>query len=69
MTSWKLVRIFAGLLILLSLVLGVVGSPFYVSQYWLLFTAFIGLNIFQSGLTNWCLMENILRKLGVPSGC
>jgi hypothetical protein len=57
------------LLILLSLVLGVVGSPFYVSQYWLLFTAFIGLNLFQSGLTNWCLMENILRKLGVPSGC
>ena len=46
MTSWKLVRIFAGLLILLSLVLGVVGSPFYVSQYWLLFTAFIGLNLF-----------------------
>ncbi len=69
MTSWKLVRIFAGLLILLSLVLGVVGSPFYLSQYWLLFTAFIGLNLFQSGLTNWCLMENILRKLGVPSGC
>ncbi|MEI8118668.1 MAG: DUF2892 domain-containing protein [Methylophilaceae bacterium] len=69
MTSWKLVRIFAGLLILLSLGLGVVGSPFYVSQYWLLFTAFIGLNLFQSGLTNWCLMENILRKLGVPSGC
>jgi Protein of unknown function (DUF2892) len=69
MTSWKLVRIFAGLLILLSLGLGAVGSPFYVSQYWLLFTAFIGLNLFQSGLTNWCLMENILRKLGVPSGC
>jgi hypothetical protein len=69
MTSWKLVRVFAGLLILLSLALGEVGSPLYVSQYWLLFTAFIGLNLFQSGLTNWCLMENILRKLGVPSGC
>ena len=69
MTSWKLVRVFAGLLILLSLALGVVGSPLYVSQYWLLFTAFIGLNLFQSGLTNWCLMENILRKLGVPAGC
>ena len=69
MTSWKLVLIFEGLLILISLELGVVGSPFYVSQYWLLFTAFIGLNLFQSGLTNWCLMENILRKLGVPSGC
>ena len=69
MTSWKLVLIFEGLLILISLELGVVGSPFYVSQYWLLFTAFIGLNLFQSGLTNWCLMENILRKLGVHSGC
>ncbi|MEY3883820.1 MAG: hypothetical protein RIS87_140 [Pseudomonadota bacterium] len=69
MTSWKLVRIFAGLLILLSLALGVSESPLFVSNYWLLFTAFIGLNLFQSGLTNWCLMENILRKLGVKAGC
>jgi len=69
MTSWKLVRIFAGLLILLSLALGVSESPLFVSNYWLLFTAFIGLNLFQSGLTNWCLMENILRKLGVRAGC
>ena len=69
MTSWKLVRVFAGLLILLSLALGVPESPFFVSKYWLFFTAFIGLNLFQSGLTNWCLMENILRKLGVQGGC
>jgi hypothetical protein len=69
MTSWKLVRIFAGLLILLSLALGVSESPLFVSNYWLLFTAFIGVNLFQSGLTNWCLMENILRKLGVKAGC
>jgi len=69
MTSWKLVRVFAGLLILLSLVLGVPESPLFVSKYWLLFTAFIGLNLFQSGLTNWCLMENIFRKLGVKSEC
>ncbi len=69
MTSWKLVRIFAGLLILLSLALGVSESPLFVSNYWLLFTTFIGLNLFQSGLTNWCLMENILRKLGVKAGC
>lgn len=69
MTSWKLVRVMAGLLILLSLVLGVPDSPLFVSKYWLYFTAFIGVNLFQSGLTNWCLMENILRKLGVPSGC
>ncbi|NOU25598.1 MAG: DUF2892 domain-containing protein [Methylotenera sp.] len=69
MTSWKLVRIIAGLLILLSLALGVAESPLFVSQYWLYFTAFIGVNLFQSGLTNWCLMENILRKIGVRGGC
>lgn len=69
MTSWKLVRIIAGLLILLSLALGVTESPFFVSQYWLYFTAFIGINLFQSGMTNWCLMENVLRKLGVRAGC
>ncbi len=69
MTSWKLVRIIAGLLILLSLALGVAESPLFVSQYWLYFTAFIGVNLFQSGITNWCLMENIMRKLGVSGGC
>lgn len=69
MTSWKLVRVIAGLLILLSLALGVPDSPMFVSKYWLYFTAFIGVNLFQSGLTNWCLMENILRKLGVQAGC
>jgi hypothetical protein len=69
MTSWKLVRIIAGLLILLSLVLGMSESPLFMSKYWLYFTAFIGVNLFQSGLTNWCLMENILRKLGVRAGC
>lgn len=69
MTSWKLVRVMAGLLILLSLALGVPESPLFVSKYWLYFTAFIGVNLFQSGLTNWCLMENILRKLGVRAGC
>jgi hypothetical protein len=69
MTSWKLVRIIAGLLILLSLALGVPESPLFVNKYWLYFTAFIGVNLFQSGLTNWCLMENILRKFGVRAGC
>jgi hypothetical protein len=69
MTSWKLVRVIAGLLILLSLALGMPESPLFVSKYWLYFTVFIGLNLFQSGLTNWCLMENILRKLGVQGGC
>jgi hypothetical protein len=69
MTSWKLVRVIAGVLILLSLALGVQESPLFVSQYWLYFTAFIGINLLQSGFTGWCLMENIMRKLGATSGC
>lgn len=69
MTSWKLVRVIAGLFILLSLAFGMPESPLFMSKYWLYFTAFIGVNLLQSGLTNWCLMENILRKLGVRAGC
>lgn len=69
MTTWKLVRVIAGLFILLSLALGMQQSPLFVSHYWLYFTAFIGLNLLQSGFTGWCMMENILRKLGVSSGC
>ena len=69
MTSWKLVRIIAGLLILLSLALGMQGSPLFVSHYWLYFTAFVGLNLLQSGFTGWCLMESIVRKLGFRAGC
>jgi hypothetical protein len=38
------------------------------SPYWLLFTAFVGVNLFQPALTRWCLMEDVLRKLGVPEG-
>ena len=68
MTSWQLVRVFAGIFILLSLALGVPGSPLFVSPWWLAFTAFVGLNMLQSGFTNWCLMETILRKLGVRPG-
>lgn len=69
MTSWQLVRILAGVFILLSLALGVQGSPLFVNVNWLWFTAFVGANLLQSGLTRWCLMEAILRKLGVNAGC
>jgi hypothetical protein len=69
MTSWKLVRVIAGLLILLSLALGMTESPLFVSRYWLYFTAFIGINLLQSGITDWCLMESILRKIGIKAGC
>ncbi|MGA7293109.1 MAG: DUF2892 domain-containing protein [Terriglobales bacterium] len=62
MTVERTLRLIAGSLILVSLALG-----HYVSPYWYLFTAFVGLNLFQSGFTNWCPMMTILRKLGVRS--
>jgi len=68
MTSWQIVRLAAGTLILLSLALGIPGSPIFVSQWWLAFTAFVGANLLQSALTKWCLMEAIVRKLGAPAG-
>jgi hypothetical protein len=67
MTSWRLTRVIAGIFILLSLALGVQGSPIYHSSYWLWFTAFVGANLLQSGITRWCLMERILRALGLPA--
>ena len=69
MTSWRIVRLVAGLFILLSLALGIPGSPIFVSQWWLAFTAFVGANLLQSSVTRWCLMESMLRKFGVESGC
>ena len=68
MTSWQLVRLVAGSLILLSLALGITGSPIFVNPWFLAFTAFVGANLLQSALTKWCLMESIMRKLGARSG-
>jgi Protein of unknown function (DUF2892) len=69
MTSWQIVRLVAGTFILLSLALGIPGSPIFVSQWWLAFTAFVGTNLLQSALTRWCPLEAIMRKLGAPEGC
>ena len=68
MTSWQRVRLFAGSFILLSLALGIPGSPLFVSQWWLAFTAFVGVNLLQSALTKWCFLETMLRKLGARPG-
>jgi hypothetical protein len=68
MTSWQIVRIVAGSFILISLALGIPGSPLFVSPWWLAFTAFVGVNLLQSGFTKWCLMERIVRMLGAPQG-
>ena len=69
MTTWQIVRVAAGLIILLSLVLGIPGSPIFLNVWWLALTAFVGANLLQSGLTKWCLMETMLRKFGVKPGC
>ena len=68
----RLIRIFAGSFILVSLALGVEGSPLFVSSWFLAVTAFVGLNLFQSGFTQLCPLATILRKLGVsdaPVAC
>ena len=67
MTTDRAVRIMAGSFILLSLALGVDGSPLFVSKYFLWFTAFVGANLFQSGFTCFCPLDLILKKLGVKS--
>ncbi len=69
MNAERIVRIVAGFFILLSLSLGVAASPLFVSEYFLLFTAFVGLNLFQSGFTQICPLNNILAKFGVKGSC
>ena len=56
----KALRLVAGSFIIIILALA-----YFVSYNWLFFTLFVGLNLFQSGLTNWCLMMNILKALGL----
>ena len=60
MTVERALRLIAGVVVTASVALG-----YFVSPYWFLLTAFAGLNLFQSGLSNWCPAMTILRKLGV----
>ncbi len=60
MTVERGLRLMAGTFILISLALG-----HWINPYWYLFTAFVGLNLFQSGLTNWCPAMFVLRTLGL----
>ena len=68
MTVNRMVRIVAGLFVLVSLALGAPASPLYVSSYWLWFTTFVGANLFQSGFTKFCPMDIFLKKLGFTPG-
>jgi len=62
----RMIRVIAGFFIMLSLLLAhVMGQVDMLQVSWLWFAAFVGINLFQSGLTNWCLMGNILKALGV----
>jgi hypothetical protein len=60
MTVERYLRLIAGFFVMLSVALGL-----WVHPYWLYFTGFVGLNLFQSAFTNWCPMMDFLRKLGV----
>ena len=62
MTIERGLRLMAGIFVLLSLALG-----YWVSPYWYLFTAFVGLNLLQSGFTNWCPAMWMLGKCGLKS--
>lgn len=62
MTVDRYIRMIGGGFVVVSLALG-----YWVSPYWFLFTAFVGLNLFQSAFTDWCPMMSILRKSGVKS--
>ena len=72
MNVQRYILVFAGLFIMISLALGGEGSPIFVSKWALVFTAFVGANLFQSGFTDFCPLGIILKKLGVPEskiGC
>ena len=60
MTVERYLRLIAGAFVMASVALG-----YWMSPYFYFFTAFVGLNLFQSGFTNWCPMMWLLRKAGV----
>ncbi|MFO1175628.1 MAG: DUF2892 domain-containing protein [Paracoccaceae bacterium] len=64
MTIDRAVMLFAGFMVLLSLALG-----FYLSPWWFLLNAFVGLNLMQSSVTGFCPAAIAFRKLGFKSGC
>jgi hypothetical protein len=63
MTIDRTVHLAAGVLVLVSLVLARGHSP-----HWLWLTAFVGANLLQSGLTDWCLLSRLLQRLGMSDG-
>ena len=68
MTIERIIRSMAGSFVLLSLALGWHGSPLFVSEWFLAFTAFVGFNLLQSGFTGFCPPEKLLARLGCKHG-
>lgn len=68
MTVESFIRMFAGMMVLISVALGAEASPVFQSTNWLWLTVFVGANLFQSSFTKLCPLESILRKLGMRSG-
>lgn len=66
MTVERCIRVLAGLFVFVSVALGAPSSPLFVSEWFLAFTAFVGLNLFQFGFTNFCPLATILKNLGIP---
>jgi len=65
----RCIRVFAGSFLMISTALGAKFSPIYVSDYTLLFAAFVGVNLFQFGLSNFCPLKNMLLMVGVKPTC
>jgi Inner membrane protein YgaP-like, transmembrane domain len=63
MTINDSIKLIAGSFVLLSIILG-----YFVNEYFLLFTAFVAINLIQSSFTKWCMMDKILKKAGVRQG-
>ena len=64
MTIDKAVLSFAGIMVLVSLALG-----WFVSPWFLLLTAFVGLNLLQAGITGICPAARVFKAMGLPVGC
>ncbi len=60
MTVNQALRAIAGIVVLISVILG-----YYVSPYWFILNGFVGLNLLQSAFTNWCPAMVIFRKMGL----
>ncbi len=70
MSVERIVRIIAGGFIMLSLALAQFFGQIDITHVsWLWFTAFVGFNLFQSGITRFCPLDNILKRFGVQSSC